>query len=120
MKQKVAKRLHDALAATSEISQFIEGETEQSYLSDRKLQLALLFLLTIVGESLSQARRDDPSLNELIPKLHSIVGMRNRIVHVYDDVDYRLLWLAVSISVPELAPQLEHALATQAIEADDR
>lgn len=119
MKQKTAKRLLDALLAAEEINAFVAGETEHSYLQDRKLQLALLHLLTILGESLSQARRDEPSVGQLLPEARQIIGMRNRIVHVYDGVDLRLLWQAMTLRVPELVPRLEEVLGAVEIDEDE-
>ena len=118
MKRSIAKRLHDALTASTEISMFVAGESEQSFLSDRKLQLALERLLTILGEALAQARNEDPTLVETLPEVSQIVGMRNRIVHVYDGVDMRLMWQVVSQRVPDFLPKLEGVLATALIEDD--
>jgi uncharacterized protein with HEPN domain len=39
------------------------------------------------------------------------VGMRNRIVHVYDDVDLNVLWDTIIDDLPPLISQLRAALA---------
>ncbi len=41
-----------------------------------------------------------------------LVGMRNCLVHGYDEVNVITLWRTVTQSVPELLPQVEAMLAT--------
>ena len=36
----------------------------------------------------------------------SIVGMRNFIVHEYEEIDYDLVWQAVSVDLPAMTPRL--------------
>jgi len=35
--------------------------------------------------------------------------MRNRLIHGYDEVDYSILWDALTLNLPELLAQLERA-----------
>jgi len=106
MTPEIAKRLLDARNACLEIVTFVDGVSRDAFLADRKLQLSVQALLSVVGEALSQARRLDPLLESRIPEIHSIIGMRHRIIHGYGDVDYKLLWLASTTRVPELAQVL--------------
>jgi len=91
MKVETAKRLHDAAEAARELQDYCSGRTQQDLFSDRTLQLVVRKLVEIVGEALRQAERLDPSLTVAIPNLREIVDTRNRIVHGYESVDYRLL-----------------------------
>ncbi|CAN0479734.1 unnamed protein product, partial [Phaeothamnion confervicola] len=59
-----------------------------------------------------------PSVGELLPEARQIIGMRNRIVHVYDGVDLRLLWQAMTLRVPALVPRLEEVLSAVEIDED--
>jgi uncharacterized protein with HEPN domain len=54
----------------------------------------------IIGEALHQAEVDDPEVTDLLPELHRIVGMRNRIIHGYDIVDDELLWQTIQHNIP--------------------
>lgn len=40
-----------------------------------------------------------------------IVGMRNRLIHAYFDVNLDIVWTTVASSLPELARSLERLLA---------
>jgi len=45
----------------------------------------------------------------LLPTLpwHEIVGMRNRIIHAYDRVNYDVVWDTATLSIPDLIQLLE-------------
>jgi uncharacterized protein with HEPN domain len=43
---------------------------------------------------------------------NSIVGMRNRLVHAYFDVDLDILWNTVTQALPPLRGQIQPALET--------
>ena len=40
-----------------------------------------------------------------------VVGIRNRLIHAYADVDLSIMWSTVTVAVPELAAELQRALA---------
>jgi len=40
-----------------------------------------------------------------------IVGMRNRLIHGYDNVDLDILWDTVEVDLPSLTTKLEKVLA---------
>ena len=39
-----------------------------------------------------------------------MIGMRNRVIHAYDDVDVEIVWETVQRDIPPLAAQLEALL----------
>lgn len=43
--------------------------------------------LGIIGEAFAKLEEADPALTENFPELRKIIGMRNRIVHGYGNVD---------------------------------
>ncbi|MGI8403250.1 MAG: HepT-like ribonuclease domain-containing protein [Thermomicrobiales bacterium] len=110
MKPETAKRLLDARNACLEIVQYVAGKNREEFLADRGLQLIVQALFSIVGEARNQVRKLDHTLERRVPEIHSIVGMRNRIAHVYDDIDYGLLWLVASTQVEGLASALDELL----------
>jgi uncharacterized protein with HEPN domain len=68
-------------------------------------------ILEIIGEALGKAHRADPGLEEAIPEIHLIVGMRNRLAHAYDDIENALIWDTAIHDVPVLREKLETYLA---------
>lgn len=70
------------------------------------LQFALIRALEIVGEAASGLTAETRSTHPEIPWV-SIVGMRNRLIHGYFDVDLAILWRAVTDHLPPLLVGLQ-------------
>lgn len=82
------------------------GRTRLDLDSDRQLNLALVRLLEIVGEA---ASRVTPQTQALLPGIPwaDITGLRNRVVHGYDRVDFDIVWETVVGDLPALIERLE-------------
>lgn len=74
--------------------------------SERALGLAILRCLEIVGEAASRVPGDIQRRYPNIP-WPQIIGMRNRLVHGYDIVDYDIVWSTVTQDLPPLIAELE-------------
>ena len=111
MNRETAKRLHDALSAGREIQQYAANTTREQFLEDRSLELIFERLFEIVGEAISRAEDEDPSLRQQIPEIGDFIGMRNRIAHGYDEIDNELIWSTAIDKVPGLCLTLEQVLA---------
>ncbi|MGA2033755.1 MAG: HepT-like ribonuclease domain-containing protein [Thermoguttaceae bacterium] len=85
----------------------LAGKRKRSDLdTDRMLQLSLVRLVEIVGEAASHVSDDTRQRYPQIPWLQ-IAGMRNRLIHGYDFVDYDILWQTVMEDLPALVVTLE-------------
>ncbi len=73
---------------------------------DRQLNLALVRLLEVVGESASRVATDAREGYPQIP-WYQIIGLRNRLIHGYDSVDFDVLWQIVRNDLPSLIATLE-------------
>lgn len=107
---RATKRLRDAHAACREITAFTARRSLDDYLADRAFRLTIERLLEIVGEALNQALRNDPDLSEAIPEAFVAIGMRNRIIHGYDEIQDAVVRDAAVIGVPLLGAQIEDVL----------
>lgn len=67
------------------------------------LALAIIKELEIVGEAAAKVSDAGRSCCPLVPWV-DIVGMRNRLIHSYFDIDLDLVWNTI---VDDLAPLLE-------------
>lgn len=102
-------RLRDMLAAAREAQAFIEEKSENDLTHDRQLTLALLKCVEIIGEAAARVDEDMQAKNPGIPWA-DIIGMRNRLIHVYFDIDLALLWTTLTVDLPVLVQELERAL----------
>jgi uncharacterized protein with HEPN domain len=79
--------------------------------TDRQFNLALVRLLEIVGEAAGRMTSAEQDLYAEIPWA-DIVGLRNRLIHGYDNVDFDILWQIVTRDLPPLIQNLEKILAS--------
>lgn len=73
--------------------------------ADHMLELAALAIVTRVGEAANRVPDDRRAAHPEVP-WRSIVGMRNRLVHDYDMIDYDLVWEVIVRHIPEIAANL--------------
>jgi uncharacterized protein with HEPN domain len=83
----------------------IRGRGRSDLDSDRLLALALVRLLEIIGEAAGRVPADEQALRPGVP-WPSIVGLRNRLIHGYDNIDYDIVWAIVTNDLPTLALEL--------------
>ena len=98
--------LLDILRAARLALEFRGGLDKAAFLTDFKTQAAVLHELLVMGEAskrLSSTFREEYSD---VP-WKAIAGMRDRLLHGYDDVDLDLAWKTVDEDVPALVKRLE-------------
>ena len=110
MKTQTKKRLLDAFTACQAIETFVANYKFADYEQNLMLRLTVERQFEIIGEALHHAEVDDPEVINLLPELRRIVGMRNRIIHGYDSVDYELLWQTIQHDILRLKKHLEQNL----------
>jgi uncharacterized protein with HEPN domain len=86
-----------------------KGKSSQELVDERVLSLAIVRLMEIVGEAASRIPHEERSRHPEIPWLQ-IVGLRNRLIHGYDAIDYEILWQILNHDMPELILSLERIL----------
>ena len=106
MRREDRSYLLDMLVAAREAVAFAEGLSYDEFAQDRRSQLAILKSVEIVGEAASRLSAETKERHPEIP-WREIVGMRNRLVHAYFDIDLRLVWETVDSDLPVLVAQLE-------------
>jgi uncharacterized protein with HEPN domain len=102
-------RLRHMLDYSREAAALVAGRTREDLDTDRTLNLALVRLLEIVGEAASRTTDEERLRYPSIP-WNQIVGLRNRLIHGYDSVDFDVLWGIASVDLPKLVAELERPL----------
>ena len=98
--------LLDMLMAAREAYDMARGATLSDFKQSRTLQLAIVKAVEIVGEAASRVGADTKQAHPDIPWAE-IVGMRNRLVHGYFDINLVRVWETVEQDIPSLIVQLE-------------
>lgn len=105
-------RLRHMVDAAREAVSFAQGRTRQDLVRDRMLVLALVQCIAIIGEA---ASRITAAFQQQYPQVPwgDIIGMRNRLIHAYFDVNLDILWNTVQDDLPSPMTQLEAILAEE-------
>jgi uncharacterized protein with HEPN domain len=87
-----------------------QGRTRADLDSNRMLNLSLTRLLEILGEAANKVPSDERAKYPQIP-WPELVGLRNRLIHGYDQVDLDILWQIVTQDLPPLVAELDKIVA---------
>ena len=101
--------LLDIAGAAQRILTFIDDVDRDTFLSDAEKQSAVLFQLLVIGEATKRLSDEFHHLNSSIP-WRQASGMRDRLIHGYDAIDFERVWNTVSIDISDLLARLEPLL----------
>ena len=101
--------LLDIAEAIRRIYLFTHGMERQSFLDDLKTQAAVLHEITIVGEAVKRLSADFRAKHGHIP-WQKIAGMRDKLIHAYDEVDLDSVWDVAETAIPRLRASLKPLL----------
>jgi uncharacterized protein with HEPN domain len=99
-------RLLHMIEAVDEAISFIADKTPSELENDRKTLFAVIRCVEIIGEAAAKISDATRALAPAIP-WSAMVGMRNRLVHAYFDVDTDVVWKTVTIELPGLRNRLK-------------
>lgn len=80
-------------------------------MNDEKLS-AILYQIAIIGEATKRLSQDFRQQHPEIP-WREIAGMRDMLIHKYDQVDFDVIWDVIQSKLPELLIQLEPLLPSR-------
>jgi len=106
MRRDDAIRVRHMIDAAREALFFAKDKNRQNLSSDRMLTLSLIKSIEIIGEAASTVTEETRNQYPDIP-WRDIVGMRNRLIHVYFDIDLDRVWDTITDDLPGLIAQLE-------------
>lgn len=93
-----------------ETLELVGRRSKADLVSDRVLSLAVFRLLEIVGEAAGRVTPEGKAAFTGIPWA-GIVGLRNRLIHGYDRVDFDRVWDVLTTDLPRLLAELDRILA---------
>jgi len=99
-------RVGHMIEAAEDALGFIVGRTRADLDTNRKLLFALVRAVEIIGEAASKVSDETRNAHAGIP-WKAIIGMRNRLVDAYFDIDADILWVAATVEIPALLAQVK-------------
>jgi uncharacterized protein with HEPN domain len=94
------------LQACNDIISFVDGIDEDEFFSNRMINAAVVREFEILGEAAKQISEEFKSKNAGIP-WREMIGMRNKLIHDYMEVDLQLTYDTANKDIPLLLEQLE-------------
>ena len=94
-------RLRHMLDSAKEAVEFAAGKSRTDLDDDRKLSLAIIKSIEIIGEAASKVSEARKAENDNIP-WRDIIGMRNRLSHGYFDVNLDIVWETLQTDIPNI------------------
>ena len=101
--------LQKASSYIGDVAQYIHGLSFEQFMTDKKTISACAFSVSQIGELAKEISEDTQEKHDYIP-WKSIRGMRNKIVHDYENIDLTVLWGTITKSLPELAKHIDSVL----------
>lgn len=101
--------LLDMLLAAREAGAFAVELNFLEFQRNRMAQLAILKSIEVVGEAASRISNEYRESHPEIP-WSGIVGMRNRLVHGYFEINLVRVWDTLQQDIPRLIAQLERLI----------
>jgi uncharacterized protein with HEPN domain len=93
--------LFDILESAKLAVSYVAGVSKDAFLLDTRCQDSVIRRIEIIGEA---SRRVSPQTRNAFPGIpwSEMVGMRNLMIHDYDDVDLEIVWDTVQSDLPRL------------------
>ena len=99
-------RLQHMIDAADEALKFAENKTIDDFRNNRMLVLSIVKDIEIIGEAASKISSPTLERFDKIP-WKDIIGMRNRLIHGYFDVDIMVIKQTIDNDLPQLLKQLK-------------
>jgi uncharacterized protein with HEPN domain len=107
--------LLDMLKAARLVVEFGGDLDKTDFFNDPKTQSAVLHQLLVLGEAVKRLSEETRARHPDIP-WRRVAGMRDRLIHEYDDVDLDEVWVTINSDIPRLTAMLEPLVSREADE----
>ncbi|MHB8578283.1 MAG: HepT-like ribonuclease domain-containing protein [Ignavibacteriaceae bacterium] len=102
-------RIQHMADAGEEALAFAERVAKEDFAQNRMLILSVIKDIEIIGEAASRIS-EEAKLKFLNIPWKDIIGMRNRLIHGYFEVDIELIWNTIRNDLPPLMKSLKEIL----------
>lgn len=106
MKKDPLVYLDDILQSCDLIAKYIQGKSKENFEQDYELQDAVIRRLEIIGEAVKHLPQN---FRDKYPEVawRKATGMRDILIHAYDEVETEQVWLTITEIIPSLKKEIE-------------
>jgi uncharacterized protein with HEPN domain len=101
--------LRDMALAARRVLRYVKNVDQQDFDQDLEKQDSIIYRILILGEASKHISVEFQEKHQDIP-WRQIAGMRNMLVHEYDQIDLEILWDVTQTSIPDLLAKLHLVL----------
>ena len=110
MKKDDSVYLKHILDAISLIDEYVHGVSLEQFEQTNLIQDGVIIELEIIGEMLQENLSNDLCQSHPETPWKQIIGLRNRVIHAYFEIDLLAVWEIVIEDLPTLKEQVEQIL----------
>jgi uncharacterized protein with HEPN domain len=110
MDERILKWLFDIKMAIDEINSYFEKEEKDffTYRQNLMLKRAVERDLEIIGEAINRIITRDNSFIDKISNARAIIGLRNQVIHSYDNISDETIWSILTNHLPKLKVEIDN------------
>lgn len=109
MKKNSLVYLHHILDSITLLEKYMKGVSKKNFLNSEEKQDLAVRRIEVIGEA---TKNISPELKNKYPHIlwKQAAGMRDILIHHYLEVDYIIVWDAITIFIPLFKKQIEKIL----------
>lgn len=109
MKKDPYVYIDDIYESIQAIKAYTHDLSKEKFLNSSEKQDAVYRRIEVIGEAANRLPDDFRVANPEIT-WHKIIGMRNSLIHEYDNIDLDRVWETIKRDIPELELQIKEIL----------
>ncbi|GGZ66171.1 HepT-like ribonuclease domain-containing protein [Mesonia mobilis] len=115
MDERILKWLFDIKIAIEEIDSYFENQEKDffKYRENIMLKRAIERNLEIIGEAMNRILKRDLSFESEISNAKAIIGLRNQVIHAYDNISDENIWSILINHLPKLKLEVDQLVDKQ-------
>lgn len=112
MDERLANKLAHMRDAAIQASTFIDGLAKEDFIADAMTRDACCMNLIIIGEAAKRIVEGWPdfAMEHADFGWHRMTGIRNRVAHGYEDINFEIVWDTLVGELPELIERIDAML----------
>jgi uncharacterized protein with HEPN domain len=98
--------LIDIFTAIQQTLLYAQGIDQDNLKQDDEKQAAILYRLIVIGEATKRLSDELREQYSIIP-WRQMAGLRDVVIHDYDELDFDILWNVIHVSLPDILPEIQ-------------